>query len=192
MYKMNKQVSFALPEESVFKSDQYTKADLKFKITQLEQQILRLQQRNAELHKVIEKSTFAELAKEDYAKDINTAIALGYEPAEEQSPRAFFWGARYKSKNPDVKDIEIPEDLQPDHCLTKDNLQYFVIPECNHEQPDRPPQNAIENKRETVIRKLILGRERVLSCECGKCGKDVKYRMIEKHMEADFFVEDFS
>ena len=187
---MNEQVSFALPDESVFKSDQYSKEDLKFKITQLERQILSLQQKNAELHKLVEKSTFAELAKEDHAKDISTAIALGYEPAEEQSPKAFFWGARYRSKNPEVSDIEIPENLKPDHCFTKDNLQYFVLPNCNHKQPDRPPADALEGKRESIIRKLILSRERLLSCRCKSCNKPVTYKMIEKHMEADFFVEE--
>lgn len=186
---MEEQQSFALEDKVYFRSDQYSKEDLQLQIAQMQRQLLGLQHKNQQLQRLLEKALSVDA---DDKNGADMATGADFAPSliqPEADSMAVLWGPRYRSKNPELGDIVIPAARQPDHCFTKDDLQYFVETKCSHSQPQKPPSGSTEEKGQSVLRKLILSRERRLHNPCESCGEPVVYRLLEKHLEVDFFVE---
>ncbi|MFK8139398.1 MAG: hypothetical protein AB8E15_13645 [Bdellovibrionales bacterium] len=166
-----------------FKDDQLSKEELSFQVASLERQLLSLKSLNQTLTK-----TLNHLQQEKLDDIDRVEINLNQEAfhsAEERQDQNIF-GARYKSKNDKVEDIQIPATAVPDHVFTDDKVDVYFDKEgdCKLCSIDLAKEHVAE---EIITRKLILSKERALKGICSCCDKAIEQRVIEKHQEAELY-----
>lgn len=180
----DQQASFPLSEERIFKSDSLDEENLRFKVASLERELLKLKSQNSNLNKTIQQlleNQILELEQGDEFKEVNQV-------SKQLVPMATVsWGARYESRNPEVKEIRIPDFAEPDHVYTNDTLDIKIEKACGCEDLSRVSKKEVLATDDLITRKLVLTRERNIHFNCGSCGEKAHHKMIEKHIEAELY-----
>lgn len=181
------QESFPISDNRHFKSDSLGEEELRFKVSSLERELLKLQSINSQLNKTLNmvlENQIKELDGNDF-KEIESGYSSENLPAVLKAELS--WGARYKSRNPEVRDVVIPDQAEPDHVYTKDTVDIIIEKSCACADPKNVDKKNIHSTEDIITRKLVLTRERNLHFTCACCEQEAHHKMIEKHVEAELY-----
>jgi hypothetical protein len=181
-----RQVSFPITDNRQFKSDQLNEEDLRFKVASLERELLKLQSINSNLKKSLDSLLLTQIndLAATSSKDI---VNYSMEQQRAVASQEKSWGARYQSRNAEVKDIAIPDFAEPDHVYTNDTMDIIIEKACACDDISKVKKKNLSATEDMITRKLVLTRERNIHFDCDTCGENAHHKMIEKHIEAELY-----